>query len=105
MPKARGLPTGFTAAKSLLLARRALGVAERVEQRAHSLSDFVAAATVASNERLRPGVRVRLPDHDVEGVVEAIDTDEVHVRTDDGDLTHVPNGDFVGERWTTVNEE
>ncbi|PSQ37802.1 hypothetical protein BRD13_08820 [Halobacteriales archaeon SW_5_70_135] len=70
-----------------------------------SLSNFVAAATVASNDRLRPGVRVRLPDDDLEGVVEAIDADEVHVRTDDGDLTHVPNGDFVDNRWTTVNEE
>jgi small-conductance mechanosensitive channel len=71
----------------------------------NSLSNFVAAATIASNEHLHPGVRVRLPTHDVEGVVEAIDTDEVHVRLDDGDLTHVPNDDFVGSRWTTVHEE
>lgn len=69
-----------------------------------SLSDFVAAATIASNDRLRPGVRVRLPEHDIEGVVETIDTDEVHVRLDDGDLTHVPNHQIVDNRWTTVTE-
>ncbi len=70
-----------------------------------SLSDFVAAATIASNRRIHPGVRIRLPDEGVEGVVEDIDTDEVHVRLDDGDLTHVPNGEFVDARWTTVAED
>lgn len=70
-----------------------------------SLSDFVAAAKIAANERIRPGVRVRLPGDGVEGVVEAIDTDEVHVRLDNGDLTHVPNEAFVTSRWTTVEGE
>lgn len=70
-----------------------------------SLSDFVAAAKIAANERIRPGVRIRLPDAGVEGVVEAIDTDEVHVRLDSGDLTHVPNEQFVASRWTTIEGE
>ncbi len=71
----------------------------------HSLTDFVAAAKITANDRVRPGVRVRLPEDDVEGVVEAIDTDEVHVRLDNGDLTHVPNEQFVASRWTTVEGE
>lgn len=66
------------------------------------LSEVVIAAKIAANDRLVPDVRIRIPGHDVEGVIEGIDTDETHVRLDNGDLTHVPNDAIVGERWTTV---
>lgn len=66
------------------------------------LSEVVTAAKIATNDRLIPGVRIRLPGEDIEGVIESIDTDETHIRLDSGDLTHVPNDAIVGNRWTTV---
>jgi len=49
--------------------------------------------------RLLPATTERLVD------VEAIDTVEVHVRPDSGDLTRVPTEQFVTGRWTTVESE
>ena len=66
------------------------------------LSGVVTASKIATNDRLVPGVRIRIPDKGVEGTVESIDTDETHVRLESGDLTHVPNDAIVGHRWTTV---
>ena len=68
------------------------------------LSAVVTAAKVAAHDRLVPGARIRLPEAGVEGVIERIDTDEIHLRLDNGDLTHVPNDTVVGNRWTTVEE-
>lgn len=68
------------------------------------LSGVVTAAKIASHDRLVPGARIRLPGEGIEGVVEYIDTDETHLRLDNGDLTHVPNDSIIGSRWTTVEE-
>jgi small-conductance mechanosensitive channel len=69
----------------------------------NKLSGVVIAGKIAANNRLRPGVRIRIPGESVEGVIEQIDTDETHIRLDDGDLTYVPNDAIVGCRWTTVD--
>ena len=68
------------------------------------LSEVVTATKVAAHEPLVPGARIHLPEEGVEGVIERIDTDETHVRLDDGNLTHVPNEEIIGNRWTTVEE-
>ena len=68
------------------------------------LSGVVTAAKIASHDRLVPGTRIRLPGEGIEGVVERIDTDETHLRLDNGDVTHVPNDRIIGNRWTTVEE-
>jgi small-conductance mechanosensitive channel len=68
------------------------------------LTEVVTAAKVAAHEHLVPGARIHLPDEDIEGVIERIDTDETHVRLDDGNLTHVPNEEIIGNRWTTVED-
>jgi hypothetical protein len=68
------------------------------------LASVVVAAKIATSDRLVPGVRVRIPGEGVEGTIEAIDTDETHLRLDNGDLTHVPNDAIVGCRWTTVTD-
>ncbi len=66
------------------------------------LSGFVTAAKVAGDDRLSPGVQIRLPNEDVEGVVTDIDTDEIHIERDNGDVTHIPHRMVVKQRWTTV---
>jgi hypothetical protein len=66
------------------------------------LTGFVNAVTVAANDRLHPGVRVKFHAPGVEGVITDIDTDEIHVELDNGNVTHVPHKAVVGERWTTI---
>lgn len=69
------------------------------------LSGFVNATKIAANERLHPGVRVKFHGPGVEGVVSDIDTDEVHVQRDNGNVTHIPHDEVVGKRWTTVTDD
>ena len=68
------------------------------------LTGFVNAAKVAANDRLHPGVRAKFHSPGVEGVITGVDTDEIHVRQDNGNVTHIPHDDVVDERWTTVTD-
>jgi len=69
------------------------------------LSGVVAAAKAAAHEHLVPGARIHLPDAGIRGVIESIDTQETHIRLDNGNLAHVPNQEIIGNTWTTVEAD
>lgn len=66
------------------------------------LSAALTWVRLATNDHIEEGIRAKFRDGDVEGVVETVDSDGVHVRLDNGNLRHLQPSAVLDNDWTTV---